>query len=517
MAITVTPDLTTISLCEATTNWDNGDTDDTNLIQGSYSLALQVKNTTSVIAKYTFGSAQDMTGKHIYIWMCCAGTVDTKANGGYRIYVETDGSNYGTWYVGGKDTHPQGGWICFILDPTSTPTSATGIINVASITKVGVQFKTLTSIVGQAKNVFWDACRYGKGLIITSGVADQIDMEDIFAEDDNVSNKYGVIQKVAGSYIVQGFLTFGGTGAENVDFIDKNQIILFPVNEFASSSFYGIKVQCGTGTTNFTLGEKSGDAGIKGCVLKSVGTSIRFTFDVSDIDNDKVEIYGSIFINAGTITLPPNASNREVLNCSFDNCLEALANTCIVKNSNFISAVDRGVRISDLLNHNITKCNFISCVHGVHCNVAGNVDFDELMFSGNTYDVEFSVSGTLNVSKLNDSNPSTKDETGGGTVNFLLSVILKVLVKDEAGSPIENAQVGIFRQDNMQELMNEDTLATGIAEEVFPYGAGPDVDVYLRIRKSSTGATKYFPISTMGTITSSGFTYYAVLIEDEIA
>ena len=63
----------------------------------------------------------------------------------------------------------------------------------------------------------------------------------------------------------------------------------------------------------------------------------------------------------------------------------------------------------------------------------------------------------------------------------------------------------------MTELMNEDTLATGIAEQSYNYGA--DIDIYLRIRKSSIG-TRYKPISTIGTITADGFTYYAVLVED---
>lgn len=515
MVLTVTPDLTLISDCDAVGNWSDGDVDADWKIQGTGCLAAQVKATTSALFAYTFGSPVDMTGKHIYVWMMVAGRIDTKANGGLRIYVETDGSNYGYWYVVGNETY-SGGWICIVIDPASTPTTGLGIVDVSSVAKIGVQFKTLSSVVGQAKNCFWDVCRYGTGLTITSGAADLIDFDDIYAEDNNSSNKYGVVLKERGSYIIQGFLTFGGTGSENVDFVDKNQIVLFPDNEFASNSFYGIKVQCGTGTTNFTLGEKSGDAGIEGCVLKAVGTK-KFSFDVSDADIDKMQIYGSTFINAGTITLPPNASNREVISCNFVGCGEVIADTCIVTYCKFVSADDRGVRITDLVNHNITKCDFISCVRGVHCNVAGDVDFDELMFSGNTYDVEFSVSGTLNVSKLNGSNPSSKDESGGGTINYLLSVTLKVIVKDEAGSPIENAQVGIFRQSNMEQLMNEDTLATGIAEETFDYGAGPDVDIYLRIRKSSTGATKYVPISTIGTITMDGFTYYAVLTEDPLA
>lgn len=207
MAISVTPNLTDISLCEAVGSWSAGTTSADYALQGTYALGIQVKATLSAVVSWAFGSPANMTGKHIYIWMMCTGKVDTIANGGFRIYVETDATHYGTWYVGGNDVTP-GGWNCFIIDPASTPTSGLGTINPASITKVGVQFKTLTSALGTTLNCFWDACRYGSGLTITSGVADAITFENIYAIDnldvDTVANfdianfAYGVSSTASG-------------------------------------------------------------------------------------------------------------------------------------------------------------------------------------------------------------------------------------------------------------------------------------------------------------------------------
>lgn len=515
MALTVTPDLTLISDCDSIAGWlPEPDLDSDFKIQGAGCLAAQVKATLSSIHAYTFGSAQDMTGKHIYVWMMIAGVADTKANGGYRIYVETDADNYGTWYVGGGDvlpaaSHP-GGWGCYVIDPASTPTSGMGTVNPASITKIGVQFKTLSSVVGQANNCFWDVCRYGSGLIITSGATDQIDLEDIFNDDNLLANKYGVVTKGSGdSYVVQGLLTFGGAGAENVDFVDKSQSIIFPTNSFVSSSFYGIKVRCGTGTTNFTLGERSGAAGIRGCLLKA-GTQ-TFSFDASDDDIDKVQIYGTTFNNAGVINLPPHATNREVLNCSFETCDEVNVSTCVVKNCNFISADDEAVILPSGNTHKITDSNFISCPNGVRIPNAGEYDFYALMFSGCTIDVDNTSGGAVTVNKKDLSNPTTSS----GETTIQGAVDLSIHCQDSKGVAIEGVRCYIEKQIDQTQLMNEITDVNGDAIE--SYTGNTPMDINVHIRKNSTGDTRYYPIATVGEITSAGFAMTAVLQEDLVA
>jgi len=112
VAISVTANMSTISLCEDTTGWtlDDANNDNVMKIQGSYCLATQVKSTTGPTDYFT--GSFDMTGKCIYVWMICNGLTDTKANGGFRIYV-SDGSNTGYWYVGGGIEHL--GWNCFCI------------------------------------------------------------------------------------------------------------------------------------------------------------------------------------------------------------------------------------------------------------------------------------------------------------------------------------------------------------------------------------------------------------------
>ena len=474
MAISVTPNLTDISLCEAVTGWSAGAVNSDFALQGTYCLGAQAKATTSSLYTYTFGSPVNMTGKHIYVWMMITGVADTKANGGYRIYVETDASNYGYWYVGGKDTHP-GGWGCFVIDPANTSrSSGAGTVNVSSIAKIGVQFKTLSTITGTNPNIFWDACRYGTGLSVTSGATDAIDYEDIFAIDDNSTYKYGVITKGAGGiYVQNGLLTLGDASSTgSVDFVETDKIVVFPDNAFVSTTFYGITVQGNsTGTTNFTLGAKSGTSGISGCTFKAMGTR-QFSIDCSDTDNDKVLLYGTTFSNHGIITLLPTAANREVLNCNFSSGAKITPNTCIMENCNFVTSAADTISISST-SFAVKNSSFINPgSHAVEITAAGDYDFDNLSFSGtngtSTYDIENTTAGAVVVNALNGSNPVYYENTGGGTVTIVASpVTTTVTVKTVAGAAIENARVllvaaagGLLPYDATVTIVNSSTTAT---------------------------------------------------------
>lgn len=93
-------------------------------------------------------------------------------------------------------------------------------------------------------------------------------------------------------------------------------------------------------------------------------------------------------------------------------------------------------------------------------------------------------------------------------------VPVTITVVDKNNNVIENAQTAVYRTDNDLQLMNELTNVSGIAtEEVESSGTTP---IYIRVRKSSTG-TKYYPASTVGTLTSSGFSTTVALIEDTTA
>ena len=373
------------------------------------------------------------------------------------------------------------------------------------------------------------------GLVTESGTGDErirgyVGLQDIFNVTDvpSTSHGIGILTRKAGVYCLVGSLEVGSASSLTRCNV-KSQAVVFENRPGKAGIYSNINTALmnititdsgnSSYTTEFVLGSKSGTQGISGCVIRvqSVTQLAKFTLVASGANVDNFKLYGCNILGATSLALPVNASGVEVLNTSFEVCGEILASTAIVKYCNIISATSRGIRINSDT-HNVTDSNFIACPQGVNIPYVGDIEieFTNLQFSGCGYDVEKSgASGALTVKNVG-SNAVTYTVTGGGTVDIQTTVYLKVYVKDKNGDNIENAQVGIFKQSDMTQLMNEDTVS-GYSEETFNYGGGPDVDIYLRVRKSSTPDTKYVPMSTIGTITSTGFTYYAVLIEDAIA
>ena len=522
----VTPDLTVISLCEAD-DWDGafGALDADSQVQGTYCLT----------ATYTGAGLRDpalktvtanLTGKSIFGWLTFArlAMLDTGANGGLRFRVE-DGTKFAEWYVGGNDTSPTSGWFPYTCNCQVTPnrsgplpdTHDGTLPNFAAITKIGWRVNLL--IKGIVK---WDAFRYGYGLSADGGtVGSPLTLAGIYSEDNAAANKYGVLVRTDGVYYLQGQLNIGSTtGGVATYFKDTSKIVVFP--DRMVGTFYAIKVQGNsTAETKVFFGVKTtGGAGISGCTFLSAGTP-KFTFTATDQYITELGLYGCAFFDAGTISLPPYSTLKAALNTTFEKCAEVLADTCTVTACNFVSADDRGVRITGT-GHKITKCNFIDCGHGVHCNFSNNdpgVDFTDLVFAGSDgatkWDVEHSAAGAHKINNLGTSNtnPAYVQETGGGSTTVATSVPLKVTVLDQGGSPINLAQVALYRTSDNLELLNGDTNDQGVIEGT--YTQSTPASVYFRVRKSSGGATKYIPVSGIGTIVAvSGFSATITLYAD---
>ena len=521
MAGTVTAILTTVHDCDAVSDWTGTPTLDTEVyIQGTGSLSKKVSKTTSTHMKPI--TAVDLSDTIIYAWVMGSSIAqfDTKAGGGIRIRVEEGATpNWGEWYVAGSDEGYEGGWQCLAIRTTQAfSNQSTPAPDKTAVNAVGVVF----GVVGSAAkiNCWWDAIRYGTGLNIKGGTeAIPATFADIVTTEENVNNRWGVVVKTEGVLMVQGRLTFGSTTAgEATYFKDTSKILVF--RDRAFGIFYELKVQGnGTATTKVYFGDKPVDRGISGCIFSCAGAS-KYKFIATDTNITNLGVYGCIFMDADTISLPAYSANKEVLNCTFEKCAEILPDTCIVKYCNFISADDRGLRITYYPDLNITDCNFINCPHCVHINFSDSVTFNNLKFSGSNgtdkWDIEHSVAGTLTILNTNGSNAEYVDETGGGSTNIETTVYLTIWVEDEDGDPVENAACYIEKASDQTELMNKLSDATGKAQETYNYGTGPDVDINIRVRKSSSGVTRYIPYRTTGTITSGGYTLTVVLIKDLI-
>jgi hypothetical protein len=103
-----------------------------------------------------------------------------------------------------------------------------------------------------------------------------------------------------------------------------------------------------------------------------------------------------------------------------------------------------------------------------------------------------------------------------GVVIIINTVTLTVTVKDENRVATENAQTSIrLLNSPFTELMNEDTLATGIATEDYNYVGA--VDVVVKVRKSEdTDDPRYVAFSKIDKITSDGLNLAVTLKEQSL-
>lgn len=145
--------------------------------------------------------------------------------------------------------------------------------------------------------------------------------------------------------------------------------------------------------------------------------------------------------------------------------------------------------------------------------IATAYSYTDLTFSGNTYDVDSTIAddNLLAISKAGTSNPVTYPSSDNVVIQG--SVTVSIHVVDTSNNDIQTAQTAVYLSSDDSQILNADTNGSGIASTTYA-GSTPS-SVYIRVRKSSTGDTKYIPNSTTGTIESgTGMSVTMVLRED---
>lgn len=483
MAGTVTPDLTEISLCEATTGWaavgGNLTVTDNTIFgpaQGNYNLQNVLNSLGNRGADYTWSIDTNLTNVTLYAWFAFSNKaiLQNKGSTGLRIRI-TDVSGYwGEWDIAGKDTLPHAGWICHAVR-TSVAYSRTGGTTpvLTQIRKVGWRADSVTS----KGTIYFDAWRYGQGLTVVGGTSgDPATFQTFVDAEETQDNRWGVVAKYEGVYYAQGVLNIGKTvQSATTYFKDTNKIVVFK-DAMVGTGFYAINVYgAGSYATTFYLGTKSGSSGISGCILNAAGTA-KYAITATNSNVTVVGLYGCTFLNAGTVTLPAYAANKETLNSNFIACTEVQPDTGVVEFCNFISAAANAVLV--VPSHRIKNCYFIGNVNATRINTAGDYTFDNLKFDSNTYDVNNTSGGTVNVGKSNGSNPATYT---GSVVNFTGSINLEMVVKDEGGNVVVGAYAYIDNNDQAPFLLNTITGSDGKAST--GYTGSPVTGARWRVRK----------------------------------
>ena len=343
-----------------------------------------------------------------------------------------------------------------------------------------------------------------------------------------------MFQEREGIYYGYGMMNVGNTTqAANVSFIDSGRVIQFGISEYCSNAatgtwtsslpinVSGINVEDHASyTTTFKDGVIVGtDNGRSGStIIGNIQQDISLDLYGGNHADSVSGFYGTILQGLTGVLNSGNDIGHEFLGAAFNKCSQFdPVGGCLIRNCTFAETIDIDSALLWNESINIQYCSFIANTLGAaieHPSAAGTpYTHTGLQFSGNTNDVLNSSGSVITINNSGDpkSNGSSSE---GSAVTFLTARSLNVKVQDKNTNLIENAQVAIYTIPDKTQLMNEDTLATGIATESY---TGANTDIEVRVRKTSTGTTRYKNFSTLGSITSADYNLLVTLLQDDIA
>ena len=401
-------------------------------------------------------------GQFIYIWINISSKGAFKTGHSFAIRLGTaNNTNYRDFRIADKNDANgwSGGWKLFVLDPTKTGSvTDTGTFDVGSVRYIGLFIDTDVSV--RAESIFMSQIAVAKGLRIT-GTSTNGWAEAVAYCNNYASRAWGVLQEREGIYYVYGGIWIGSTSqGAATSFADSGRVLQFGTSEYyytpgtawvtsyPSTANKLVIEDSASYTTTFTdgviVGSDSGRAGSQ--IISDPNSTVSLDLYGGNHADSVTALYGTTLKNITGAINSGNDAGHKFLGCNFLGCsrFDPVGAPAI---RNCIFAETSATTASLLWNSSIDiqNCKFIANTtgDGIHHTTADSYTYTDLTFSGNTYDILNSTAGTVNISAQGTSNPDTKHNTGGGTINITNDKTLSITVKDENNVAIQGAQVYI--------------------------------------------------------------------------
>ncbi len=458
---------TRINSSDTATNWGNfGSTgpspaaESPIAYQGGLAVNKKINSSTLGGIDYDPGTgAVDMTTDSNRLWFIKAiasDSFDLNTTFGMAIAVGSANNQYYKYNVAGSgaqlsvyDDYPvQGGYLITALDPNiSTWRDGTGV-GTPSLTAVDYFGLQAAFIVGAAKaeNLALDAIDVGTGLTIYGGDGADPDgtfLDFVVEDQDNTSNRWGVVTGKGDSVTAHGLLTIG-SGSTATEFTDVTSIVTF-ADGYHSRGLEGILVNLDNGSsviniTSLLIGEGSRngvDANDTRPDFTVVGSSGSFTFD------GQMRNFRDItFTSACTITDADIKGQLLVQNGSdiSDTTIRtnSLSGTSFLQDPTFGSTT--GLHDVDFVQEGTG--------HAIELDTSTSYDFVNLNFDdygatgSNSSAIEVSATGGTVTINVQGGNSPTYTTAGATVVIVLNPVTFSITVKDiSTNLPIQNARV----------------------------------------------------------------------------
>jgi hypothetical protein len=406
------------------------------------------------------------------------GSVDTLANGGVGIVVADDlaTDSVGTWYVGPKAGY-LGGWVYYVVDPkrnfdvvtpgTAVWTTTGNPAQLSGVDGLGVRWKILNTIMGASDNCFLDVMSIGTGYRITLGDAGSTEgkFSDFTTYEETSTNRFGGLESKSSILFPLCKLYIGAAaGATNTEFIDSGFTLVWQ-DSFVSSTFYELKCEQGTGTTDVQLSNGTFKAaGTTEVYLDFAGVT---NVDLTNINVEQARLIdldancawtGGQIVNSGMIELFGAALMTEI------NCIGGTDPSQLkITNSTYLDNVD---------NINFTSAG---TGHAIEITATGTYSFENITFSGYAGSdgvtgnecVYNNSGGAVTINVTGGTTPTIRNSAGSTTTVNAGAVTATVTVTDTLAVPIQSARVlaiaaagGPFPFDITVTISNSGTTAT---------------------------------------------------------
>lgn len=532
-----TEDLTDVTLAETTTGWSaygggasglaqNPDSS----MQGTYGVGKQITSADKGMY-YDNGSGITLgTGAHVYVWLFCTtpGLTDTIQNKGTSIYIGTTSANYCQYHVEGNDTYGAAGRVgkCYPINYSVRNTNASAPYRTASGSPganpqlFGGGLVTTASVKGE--NVVIDAIRYGTGAYLTAGelisAGDGSNNPCTFngfqAQNDAVSNRWGILTLVAGSYELQGKFVIGQNNSKTATlcrFKDSNKTVNFANTIHAASTFNEIIIDHASTRVEWD-----------NINLTALGTTAPGALTVNSA-NPTVIINGGTFQGIGATTLRSNSTLTGVtwLNSGQITCNTGKVLSSVI--SGYSGATDTAALVwntstnpSGYLDGN-TFVKGSGTTHAIQFGTSSptTIGLNDITFSGyngsdgqNDSALYFADRGsdtawTVNLSGM--TTPSYKKARAGDTVTFVNSVTVTL-----SGLPT-GVEVRVYYDTGSGVAGSEINGIESTTGSTFNFSETAGTDVIITIFDED-----YDPVRTLYTIPGSNTTLPISLIMDGV-
>jgi hypothetical protein len=376
----------------------------------------------------------------------CPNKLLGETSGGLQALVGQSGTAHDKWDVLGSDTYTYGGWRCIPVDFLNVGyDDRTGAgAGTSQFLVFGVYCNTSGGI-GKGNPLGIDVMRYGRGEARINGgeTGNYATFTGFATENDDLNNRWGLIQAVDGGYLQQGLVILGYASA--VDFRDSNKYIVIANTKKVLSSFNRWEVRQAGSRVDWT-----------NISISSLGTVARGEFEC--IDNADINFDSCVFTDMSTFVFQ---SASTILNTTFRRCGVvtqggAVFANCIFDNSREVKAI--------LVNSisNLSNCFFISSGTGYAIEgfgTAGDYTISDVTFtnyasgngtSGNEAIHVLASSGIVNINIDGGTTPSIHTE--GATVNVIIPEVILTLTGLQVESDISIITSGTTTErTNVQE------------------------------------------------------------------